>query len=296
MAELAETLRAGRPALTAECLPPRGADAAAIKRLAGAFPPRVDAVVVADDPGEVRGSALACAALLAAEGRDAVLSLSTRDRNRIALESDVLGASALGVRNFLCMSGIHPSLGVSPQAAAAYDIDSIQLARALKSLSEEGLGFDGRPVEAPPKLLIGAVAHPYLRPLELALIRLRKKIKAGASFLLTQAVFDLAGFAEWMDAVRAEGLEKRAAIIASVLPLSSVQEARELEARRTYGPIGEAIIERLRDASDPEAEGIAICAERVESLRRQEGIAGIHILCGGREDAADRWIREAGLA
>jgi methylenetetrahydrofolate reductase (NADPH) len=281
--KLAQALTNGRLILTAECLPLRSADAAAVKQLAATLPPNLDAVVVPDNPGEIHGSALACAAILAAEGRQSVLSMVTRDRNRIALESDAMGAAALGVGGILCLSGDHQSLGICPQAAGVYDIDSIQFTQALKKM-------------ALPGLLAGAVAHPYQRPLELNLIRLKKKIAAGVDFLLTQAVFDLAGFTEWMDAVRAAGLDKKVAIIASVLPLASVEKAKTLDERQTYGPVGASVIARIGQASDPAKEGASIAAEMAARLKSVPGVRGIHILCGGCESAAATIIQQAGLA
>jgi methylenetetrahydrofolate reductase (NADPH) len=284
---LGQALASGRLALTAECLPPRGSGAGAVKKLSSLLPTNLDAVVVADNPGELQGSALACAAMLAGDGRPSVLSMVTRDRNRIALESDAQGAAALGVEAIFCLSGDHQSLGACPQAAGVYDIDSIQFTQALKKLMREG------PL---PELPIGAAAHPYQQPLELNLLRLRKKIAAGADFLLTQAVFDLAGFNKWMDAVRAAGLDRQVAIMASVLPLTSVEQARVLDRRRTYGPVPESVIARLSGASDPAREGIAIAVEMAGQLKAIPGVRGIHILSGGCESAAATVIREAGLA
>jgi methylenetetrahydrofolate reductase (NADPH) len=278
----AQALTSGRLVLTAECLPPRSGGAEAIKRLSAALSPSLDAVVVADNPDEIHGSALACAAVLAREGREVVLSMATRDRNRIALESDALGASALGIGAILCLSGNHQSLGVCPQAAAANDIDSIQLTQALKGLDL-------------PDLLVGAVAHPFQQPLELNLLRLKKKIAAGADFLLTQPVFDLAAFTLWMDAVRAAGLDKKAAIIASVLPLTSVDKAESLRQRQTYGPLDEAVVARLGKASDAAKEGLAMAAEMADQLKTVPGVRGIHILSGGCEAVIGELIEAAGL-
>jgi methylenetetrahydrofolate reductase (NADPH) len=295
-ARLSRTLSSSKLAITAECLPPRGVAAAAVKRLAAELPQSLDAVVVADNPDEIHGSALACAAILAGEGRESVLSMVTRDRNRIALESEALGAATLGVGAVLCLSGDHQSLGICPQAAGVHDIDSIQLTQALRRMVGEGQGFGDGKIDPRPELLLGAVAHPYLRPLELNLLRLRKKIAAGADFLLTQAVFDLAGFTEWMDAVRAAGLEKKVAIIASVIPLASVEKARALADRRTYGPVGAAVIDRLSGASDPVKEGVAMAAEAAAQLKAISGVRGIHILSGGCESLAARVIEQAALA
>lgn len=293
---LAETMDAGRLVLTAECMPPHVADAGAIRTLAAALPTTLDAVVVADNPDRSRGSALACAAILASEGTRPVLSLATRDRNRIALESDVLGASALGAAGVLCLGGDHQTLGICPPAAGAYDIDSIQLIVALKAMTREAVAFDGSRMASAPDLVIGAVAHPYLRPMELNLIRLKKKIRAGAKLLLTQAVFNWAGFTEWLDVVRGAGLDEQVKIIASVLPLPSVEKARELQARGTYGPIGEDVVDRLAGAADSVTEGVAICSEVAAKLKETQGIGGIHILCGGHEHLAARVIGQAGLA
>ena len=278
-----EALTSGKLVLTAECLPPRTGGAEAVKKLSAMLSPSLDAVVVADNPDGIHGSALACAALLVREGREAVLSMVTRDRNRIALESDALGASALGIGAILCLSGNHQSLGVCPQAAGVNDIDSVQLAQALKGLNL-------------PEMLFGAVAHPHQRPLELNLLRLRKKIAAGVDFLLTQPVFDLAGFTLWMDSVRAAGLDKRAAIIASVLPLTGVDQAEDLRQRQTYGPIDETVVARLGSASDAAKEGLAMAAEMAAQLKTVPGVRGIHILSGGCEALAGKVIEAAGLA
>lgn len=283
-------------ALTAECFPPRGCDPQAVKKLAACIPAAVDAVVVADNAEDVRSSALACAALLVGENLQPVLTLVTRDRNRIALQSDVLGAASLGVGGILCLTGEHQSLQISPQAAGAYDVDSVQLCQAVRRLSTEGVDFAGKQLGAPPALLVGAAAHPYLRPLDLNVLRLKKKVLAGAQFVLTQAVFDLADFSEWMKAVQAAGLDQQVAIIASVLPLRSVEQARTLQAKKTYGPVGEDVIARLSKAADPAQEGLAICVENAKALKAMAGVRGIHILCGGFEEAAQPIIRDAGLA
>ena len=182
--QLAEKLGSGKSVLTAACLPPHGADAALVKKLAAYFPASLDGVVVADNPGKVRGSALACAALLAAEKIQPMLSLITRDRNRIAIESDVLGASALGIKNFLCLTGAHQSLGASAQAAGACDIDSTQLCQALSKMAGQGVDFDGNKLPATPDFSVAVAVHPYLRPMELAILQLKKKLAAGAPRVL----------------------------------------------------------------------------------------------------------------
>jgi methylenetetrahydrofolate reductase (NADPH) len=258
---LGQTLSSGRLAVTAECLPPLSGDAGAVRKLSALLPARLDAVVVADNCGQIAGSALACAAILAAEGRPAVLSLVTRDRNRIALENDALGAAALGISTVFCLTGDHQSLGICPQAAGVYDIDSIQFTQALKKMMRDGHGFNGHTIEPRPEFLVGAAAHPYLQPMELSLLRLRKKIAAGADFLLTQAVVDLAGFTRWMDAVREAGLDQKVAILASVQP----------------------------------EEDVASAAEMATALKSIPGVRGIHILSCGCKVLAASVIEKAGL-
>jgi methylenetetrahydrofolate reductase (NADPH) len=236
--------------VTAECLPPRSGDAAAVKKLSAVLPSNLDAVVVADNPGGIHGSALACAAILASEGHATVLSMVTRDRNRIALESDALGAAALGVDGILCLSGDHHSLGACPQAAGVYDIDSIQFAHKLNSLRRENADL--------PNWLVGAAAHPYLQPLELNLLRLRKKVAAGVDFILTQAVTDLDGFVRWMDEVREAGLDRSVAIVAGI-----------------------------------PAEG---GGEMAAQLKTVAGVRGVHIFSGGCESLVAGVMQQAGLA
>jgi 5,10-methylenetetrahydrofolate reductase len=276
-------LASGRPVLTAECVPPHSGDPEAVRKVSALLPSSLDAVVVADNPDEIHGSALACAALLAREGRETVLTMVTRDRNRIALESDALGAAALGIGGILCLSGNHQSLGVCAQAASVNDIDSTQLEQIVKGLDLSGI-------------VIGAVGHPQQHPLELNLVRLKKKIVAGAGFVLTQPVFDVATFTRWLDAVRAAGLDQRVAIIASVLPLASAEQAESLRQRRIYGPLDEAVVSRMKGASDPAKEGLAMAVAAAAQLKTVPGVRGIHILCGGCEGLAGQIIQAAGLA
>jgi methylenetetrahydrofolate reductase (NADPH) len=215
--------------------------------------------------------------------RETVLSLATRDRNRIALESDALGASALGIGAILCLSGNHQSLGTCPEAAGVSDIDSIQLEQIIKGLAMSGVA-------------IGAVAHPHQQPIELNLLRLKKKIAAGADFLLTQPVFDFGAFSRWMDAVRTAGLDQRAAIIASVMPLTSTAQAESLRGRKIYGPLDEAVVARMAGAPDAAREGLAMASDIAAQLKTVPGVRGIHILCGGHEELAGQVIAAAGLA
>jgi methylenetetrahydrofolate reductase (NADPH) len=294
--KFAQALDSTRFLVTAELLPPRGADPDSVESVSKSLPANLDAIVVGDNPDKIRSSAISAAASIGRRGdTSVVLSMATRDRNRIALLSDALGAAALGISAIVCMSGNHQSLGICPQAAAANDFDSVQFTNALKRMVLDNYGKDRKETTARLDLQIGATAHPYLRPMELNLLRLRKKITVGADFLLTQAVFDFEGFRQWMDAVREAGFDKRTAVIPSVLPLTDVHRARALQECGTYGPIGDDVIERIDKAPDSTGEGVAIAAEMAARIKQVPGVRGVHILSGGCESLAAAVIRQAGL-
>lgn len=284
MNNFGKAIFSGRAIATAECLPPPGANPAAVDAASAALPAYLDAAVVADNPDRIRCSAFSYSALLRRKsGKSVIMTMAVRDRNRIALLSDALGAAALGVDAILCVSGRHQSTGICPQAAAANDFDSIQLVQALKKIVLYGTAPNGKEIAPRLNLQIGAAAHPFMRPMELSLLRLKKKISVGADFLMTQAVFDLDLFSEWMSAVRESGLDKRTAIIASVLPLASAEQARELAQSRIHGPVGDEIITRLESAANPSEEGALIAAETAQLLADIPGVRGVHFISGGRE-------------
>jgi methylenetetrahydrofolate reductase (NADPH) len=288
---LAHALRTERLIVTAESRPPRGAGGVAIPSV----PATVCALVVPDNHEEIRASALSCALQLLHQGIEPVLTLVTRDRNRIALQSEVLGAAALGVTNFFCVSGHHQSLGVAPEAASAFDIDPIQLLQSLAAMRDEGVLLGGERVEPPPVLFLGAAAHPFLQPMGLNLIQTKKKVASGAQFLLTQPIWDVDGLAQWMTAVRDLGLCEKTHILATVGPLASVEEAEALR-KQHPSAIPESVVDRMRKATDAAREGVAICAEMAARAKDIEGIRGIHILSGDREETVTSVLQQAGLA
>lgn len=294
--KLAKSVTAGKLVLTAECLPPASSDPEAVKKLAAQFSSALDAVVVSENHHETRGSALACAALLAAQKLEPVLPLSTRDKNRVALESDVLGASALGVKNFLCLTGLHQRLGASAPAASVYDLDSTQLIESLGVMAEKGLGLNGKPLDNSPELCVGATAHPFLTPVELSILQLKKKVLAGAEVVWTDPIFDVPAFENWMQAVRAAGLDKKVAIIASVLPLSSPQQAQFVRTKPAGKGITDVMIERLSKPSNGSNPGVSIAAELIAKIKGVPGVRGIHLLTGGAEALTSQLISSAGLA
>ena len=274
--KLAQALRSGRPAIIAEYAV-TASDVDALKRLAADLPRSLDAVVVSG-AGAVSGVALST--FLAAEGIEPVLALATGDRNRVALLSDARGAAMLGVRNVVCVAGDHPSLGATPEAAAAFDIDPTQLVNLLRDGSD-GIG-----------LLLGAEVYPHLRPLALALVDARKKVAAGADFLVTEPIFDLSAFNEWMAAAREEGLAARAPVIACVQPLTSAEQLASWQRRRR---IPDDVVERLTSAADMAAEGIAVCAEVAASLAAIEAVRGLYIRSSGAPANVAEIMRRAGL-
>lgn len=284
--------------ITAEYLPRRGTEANVLESCANALKNGPVAVNVADNHFGVAMSSLAASVGLERAGVEPVYQLVTRDRNRIALQSDLLGAALLGIKNVLCLSGYHQTLIGSSEAANVFDIDSIQLTATVRRMVDEGLLLDGTRIEGPFSMLIGAVANPFLRPLELNMIRIRKKAKAGADFIQTQAVFDIDGFKEWLDAVKGEGLTDKTAVLAGVMPLTDAVEAKKLVEVYTDLIIPESIIARLEKAGDENAqkkEGIAVCAEIIKQVKGLPGLRGVHILSGGNEAVVPELIAAAAV-
>lgn len=272
--------------VTAEFLPHATAESAAGKNVISSLREGPVAVNVADNPGGPVMSSLAASVALTEANIEPIYQLITRDRNRIALQSDLLGAASLGIKNALCLSGYHQALTKSSEAANAYDIDSIQLVAAIKAMNEQGVLLDGTKIEGAFAMLVGAAANPFLKPLELNILRVAKKVEAGAQFIQTQAVFDTEAFREWFEAAREEGITAKAPILAGVLPLEAAAEAENLRDTFTDFSIPDEVIERLKGAGDADAqktEGLAICREIMKRLKGLEGLGGIHILSGGKE-------------
>jgi methylenetetrahydrofolate reductase (NADPH) len=268
---------------TAEYLPVAGTGLTIDPKIFGSA--ALTAVNAADNHYGVSMSSLAASAALRQAGIEPVFQIVTRDRNRIALQSDLLGAAYLGIRNVLCLSGFHQTLIGCGESANVFDIDSIQLIDIVRKMNGGHLS-DGTKIQGDFAVLIGAAANPDLKPLELNIIRLGKKIAAGADFIQTQAVFDVDNFKAWLKAVGDAGLAGRAAILAGVLPLRSAAQAVELTSAHTDFIIPETIIDRLTAAGDAgaqEKEGVSIAAETINKLKGLPGLKGVHILSGGNE-------------
>ena len=295
---LAGKIKAGEFVIMAEYLPPPTAENSVIKTAMEAMGNSLAAVNVADNHEGIGTSSIAVSAALLSMGLEPIYQVVTRDRNRIALQSDLLGASALGIRNVLCTSGNHQTLTTCPDSANVYDIDAIQLMWTVKRMRDQGTLLDGTPLTGRFSMLIGAVANPYFKPMELNMIQLAKKIEAGANFIQTHPVFDVDGFSAWFGAARKDGLIDKTAIIAGVLPLTSAEEAEKLRTSHTDLCIPEAVVERLQAAGKPdgqENEGLKICAETIGKLKAMKGVRGIHIISGGKEGIVRKLRAAAGL-
>jgi len=284
--------------VTAEYLPPAAAESAAIKAGAELLGNSVAAVSIADNHSGIGMSSLAASLVFLQLGREPIYQVVTRDRNRIAIQSDLLGASALGIKNILCTSGHHQTVSGCSDSANVYDLDAIQLVAAVKQMRDKGTLLDGTRIVGKLSMLIGTVTNPYLRPLELNMIQLAKKIEAGADFIQTQPVFDLEEFAVWLNAAKKEGLTDKTALLAGVLPLSSAEEAEKLRTDHTELRIPDAMIAKLKAAGQADAqekEGLKLCAEIIGKLKGAKGVRGVHILSGGREKLVSKLRSVAGL-
>ncbi len=243
----------------------------------------------------VRLSSWAASLVCIQEGVEPVMQMACRDRNRIAIQSDVLGASALGVRNVLCLTGDHQIFGNQKEAKNVYDLDSIQELMVLRSMRDEGKAWGGDLLEAAPQLYLGAVENPFGDPFEFRVARLAKKVAAGADFIQTQSIYDMDRFETFMDGVRDRGLDRKVHILAGVLPLKSAKVALYMKNKVSGMSVPDAIIDRMKTAADPKAEGIKLCIETIEHLKQMKGVHGIHIMAVAWEEKVPEIVREAGL-
>ncbi len=296
---LEKTLQAGHFAVTAELGPPRGTDTGLVEKKAGQLRGAVDAVNITDNQSAmVHMSSIACAALVLRQGVEPVMQMTCRDRNRIAIQSDILGASALGVKNILCLSGDHQSFGDQPGAKKVYDIDSTQLvAMARRLRDEKRILANEQELCGDVPLFIGTAANPFATPYELRAQLLAKKVTAGADFAQTQCVFDVPLFADWMEKVRALGMHQRCGILAGIIPLKSFRMARYMVENVPGILIPDSILKRMEATPKEKAasEGIRICCEIIQQIREIEGVAGIHIMAIEWEHRIRDIVDQAGL-
>jgi methylenetetrahydrofolate reductase (NADPH) len=277
--KLAKKLASGDFIVTAEFLPKAGLDGAeaTLKALGNSL----TAVNVADNIHGIGMSSIASSVAVLKSGAEPICQIVTRDRNRIALQSDLLGASYLGIKNLLCLSGYHQTL-TCPESANVYDIDSIQFIEMVTNMAEKGVLANGSKIEGQFSMLAGAVANPFLKPLELNIMKVSKKVEAGAKFFQTSAIFDIDTFSKWLDAAISEGITSKAAILGSVYSLNSAAEAQHIRDTYTDYIIPDSVIDRLKKAGDEIAqkkEGMNSCIETIKKLKKMKGLRGIHIFC-----------------
>jgi methylenetetrahydrofolate reductase (NADPH) len=295
---LERVLTRGEFAVTSECGPPRGADPDVISKKGELLKGVVDAVNVTDcQTSVVRMSSISSCLILKEMGFDPILQMVTRDRNRIAIQSDILGAAALGINNILCLSGDHQRFGDHPQSKNVYDIDSIQLIMTVKKMRDEGRLLSGEELTKAPQLFIGAAANPFADPFEIRALRLAKKVAAGVEFIQTQCIYNLDRFETWLRQVVDLGLHEKVCILAGVTPLKSVGMARYMKNLVPGMDVPDTIIERLKGVPKEKQaeEGIKICVETIQKVREMKGVSGVHIMAIEWEEKVREIAEGAGL-
>lgn len=293
---LEKVLASGEFAVTAELGPPKSADAEVVRRKAQYLRGVADAVNITDcQTAIVRMSSIAAGAIVMGEGLEPVIQMTCRDRNRIGIQADLLGAAALGAKNLLCLTGDHQTFGNHPEAKNVHDIDSIQLIHMVKGMRDDKKFQCGEDMDVEPRFFIGAAENPFADPFEFRALRLGKKVAAGADFIQTQIVYNVEKFAKWMQMVRDLGLHEKVHILAGVAPLKSAGMAKYMKKFVPGMDIPAELVERMTAASNPKDEGINICVEIIKQVRDIEGVAGVHIMAIEWEEAVPVITERAGL-
>ncbi|MBI5896898.1 MAG: methylenetetrahydrofolate reductase [Desulfobacterales bacterium] len=295
---LETVFKSGQIAVTGECGPPRGTSLAKVKEKAELLRGYVDAVNITDNQtAMVRMSSFGASLVLKQMDMQPLMQMVCRDRNRLAMQSEILSAYAHGINTMLCLSGDHCKFGDHPMAKGVFDLDSIQLIQMVRKMCDEGKFQGGADIQGPPKMFIGAAANPFADPFELRVARLAKKVKAGVDFIQTQCIFNIAKFELWMKGVRERGLHKQVYIMAGVTPIKSVGAARYMKNKVPGMDVPDHIVERMaKTPKDKQAqEGINICVESIQRLLTIEGVAGIHIMAIEWEAAVPEIVKRSGL-
>ncbi|MCK8603625.1 methylenetetrahydrofolate reductase [Desulfoferrobacter suflitae] len=295
---LEKILAAGHLAVTSECGPPRGALPNKVKEKAELLRGCVDAVNVTDNQtAMVRMSSLAACILLRQMGLNPILQMVTRDRNRLSMQSDILGAYSHNIDNMLCLSGDHPRFGDHPMAANVHDIDSVQFIEMVKTMRDEGKFQGGESIDGPPKMFIGAAANPFADPFELRVARLAKKAKAGVDFIQTQCIYNVDKFAKWMEGVRDRGLDRQVYILAGITPMKSAGMARYMKNKVPGMDVPDELVKRIAGVPKEKQaeEGIKICVETIEQCKEIKGVHGFHIMAIEWEQKVPEIVEKAGL-
>ncbi len=298
LSKLQQILDSGEFAVTAEIGPPKHASVEEVRHHADMMKDYVDATNITDcQTAIVRISSIGTGIHVKEKGIEPIIQMTTRDRNRIAIQADLMGAYSLGLRNVLCLSGDHQKFGNHPTAKNVYDVDSIQLIQLLKRMRDEKLFFSGEEIKGEqPQFFLGAVANPFADPFEFRVDRLEKKIEAGAQFIQTQCIFDMERFEKFMEMVRARGLDKKAHILAGVTPLKSWKAASYMQKKVSGMLVPDEIIERLKSAEDQKAEGVKICIEQIKYIKEKvQGVHGVHIMAIAWEEIVPEIVQACGL-
>ncbi|MGM0663251.1 MAG: methylenetetrahydrofolate reductase [Thermodesulfobacteriota bacterium] len=296
--KLEKVLTSGNLAVTSECGPPRGSVPEKVKEKAEMLRGVVDGINVTDNQtAVVRMSSLAACILIAQMGLDPILQMVTRDRNRLAMQSDILGAYAHGINTMLCLSGDHPQFGDHPTAANVYDMDSIQLIQTVRTMRDDGKFQGGDDILNPPKMFIGAAANPFADPFELRVPRLAKKVKAGVDFIQTQCIYNLDKFEKWMEGVRDRGLHEQVYILAGITPMKSAGMAKYMKNRVPGMDVPDDVVKRMAGVPKEKQaeEGIKIAVEDMQRLKEVEGVSGFHIMAIEWEQKVPEIVEKAGL-
>ena len=296
--KLEKILAAGHLAVTSECGPPRGTDAEAIKKKAEMIKDHVDAINITDNQTSVtRLCSLASCIHLKLMGLEPILQMVVRDRNRIGLQSDILGAASFDIHNILCLSGDHQSFGDNPQAQNVFDIDSIQLIQTVRQMRDEGKFLCGDDIGRPPKMFVGAAANPFADPFEIRVPRLAKKIAAGVEFIQTQCIYNLDKFEEWLKLARDRGLTDKVYILAGVTPLKTAGMAKYMKNRVPGMDVPDEVVKRMSGVPKEKQadEGINICVESIQRLKEIEGVRGFHIMAIEWEEKVPEIAERSGL-
>jgi methylenetetrahydrofolate reductase (NADPH) len=291
-----QACQSGRFVVTAEIAPPDSADPASLVDRARGFQGLVDAINITDGAGgNCHMSSVAASAILAEHGLTPVYQVACRDRNRIAIQGDLLGAAALGVRNVLCLTGDDVSRGDQPQAKPVFDLDAVSLLGIARAMRDEGQFASGRKLEAAPRLFLGATANPFVPPHLERIANLERKIEAGAQFIQTQFCFDVPALEAFMRQVRARGLHRQCTFIVGVGALKSAKALRRMAALVPGVHIPEQVIERIGGAADQSEEGKRVCIETIRALAQIEGVGGVHLMGYKNDDVLRHIIVESGL-
>ena len=294
---LEKLLKKGEFVVTSELGPPRGASRKAVEEKAELLKGYADAFNLTDcQTAMVRLSSIASGAILLDMGMEPVVQLTCRDRNRIAMQSDILGAAALGMKNLLCLTGDHQCFGDHPEAKGVFDLDSINQLDMFRQMRDEKKFQSGEELKTEePKLFLGAAENPFADPFQYRAARLAKKVKAGADFIQTQIIYNVEKFEEWMSMVRDMGLHKKVSILAGVTPIRSLGMAKYMKKNVPGMDVPDELIKRLEGAEKKKAEGINICLEVIERVKKIEGVSGVHIMAVEWEEIVPEITERAGL-